>query len=223
MSRSTSRAFLYFSYAGQISGDKVWTAVDGFSGATALGQMANVPEGGNAVASLSEIQYSWGETEPLTWMQCFLGTIQGSIGESSTLLCLLGAGILIASGIGSWKIMAAVIAGVFATSTAMNLVLPTNTNPMFGVPFYWHMVIGGLAFGLVYMATDPVSAAMTDRGKWIYGFLIGFMTVLIRVVNPAFPEGIMLAILFGNVFAPLIDYFVVQANVRRRTARYATT
>lgn len=219
----TSRAFLYFSYAGQISGDKVWTAVDGFSGATALGQMANVPEGGNAIESLQEIQYSWGEVEPLSWMQCFLGTIQGSIGETSTVLCIVGAAILIATGIGSWKVMAAVIAGVFATSTAMNLVLPTNTNPMFGVPFYWHFVIGGLAFGLVYMATDPVSAAMTDKGKWIYGVLIGFMTVLIRVVNPAFPEGIMLAILFGNVFAPLIDYYVVQANVRRRTARYATT
>lgn len=219
----TSRAFLYFSYAGQISGDKVWTAVDGFSGATALGQMANVPDGGNAVESLGSITYAWGETEPLTWMQCFLGTIQGSIGETSTLLCFVGAAILIGAGIGSWKIMLAVIAGVFATSTFMNLALPTNTNPMFGVPFYWHMVIGGLAFGLVYMATDPVSAAMTEKGKWIYGFLIGFMTVLIRVVNPAFPEGIMLAILFGNVFAPLIDYYVVQANVRRRAARYATT
>ncbi len=220
----TSRAFLYFSYAGQISGDKVWTAVDGFSGATALGQMANVPVGANAVESLNSIAYAWGETEPLTWMQCFLGTIQGSIGETSTLLCFVGAAILIAAGIGSWKIMLAVIAGVFATSTAMNLALATDlSNPMFAVPFHWHMVIGGLAFGLVYMATDPVSATMTDTGKWIYGFLIGFMTVLIRVVNPAFPEGIMLAILFGNVFAPLIDYYVVQANVRRRTARYATT
>jgi Na+-transporting NADH:ubiquinone oxidoreductase subunit B len=222
----TSRAFLYFAYSGQISGDKVWTAVDGFSGPTALGQMANVPLGQSAIESLSNIKYVWNVNagEPLEWMQCFLGTIQGSIGETSTLLCLLGAGILIATGIGSWKIMAAVIAGVFATSTLMNLALATETaNPMFGVPFHWHMVIGGLAFGLVYMATDPVSASMTDKGKWIYGFLIGFMTVLIRVVNPAFPEGIMLAILFGNVFAPLIDYFVVQANVRRRTARYATT
>jgi len=219
----TSRAFLYFAYAGQISGDRVWTAVDGFSGATALGQMANVPEGGNAVASLAEISYVWGGSEPLTWMECFLGTIQGSIGETSTLLCIVGAAILIAAGIGSWRIMAAVALGVVFTSVAMNVALPQNSNPMFGVPFYWHMVIGGLAFGLVYMATDPVSASMTEAGKWIYGGLVGFMTVLIRVVNPAFPEGIMLAILFGNVFAPLIDYFVVQANVRRRVARYAGT
>jgi Na+-transporting NADH:ubiquinone oxidoreductase subunit B len=117
-----------------------------------------------------------------------------------------------------------VVAGVIATSLLMNGVYVSETmNPMFGVPFYWHLVIGGLAFGLVFMATDPVSASMTDKGKWIYGGLIGFMTVLIRVINPAYPEGIMLAILFGNVFAPLIDYLVVWQNVRRRTTRYATT
>ncbi len=222
----TSRAFLYFAYAGQISGDKVWTAVDGYSGATALGQMANAqpnPEIANpAIASLSAVEYVWLEAEPIRWWDAFFGTIQGSIGETSTLMCLIGAAILIATGIGSWKIMAGVGGGVLATSLLLQGVNP-GTNPMFGVPFYWHMVIGGLAFGLVFMATDPVSASMTDKGKWIYGGLIGFMTVLIRVINPAFPEGIMLAILFGNVFAPLIDYFVVQANVRRRMARYATT
>lgn len=223
----TSRAFLYFAYAAQISGDKVWTAVDGFSGATALGQMANAAPNADAavnpaVASLSTIEYVWDEIGSITWMDAFLGTIQGCIGETSALLCIVGAVILIASGIGSWKIMAGVIGGVAATATLMNF-LPVGENPMLGVPFYWHMVIGGLAFGLVFMATDPVSASMTERGKWIYGALIGFMTVLIRVINPAFPEGIMLAILFGNVFAPLIDYFVVQANVRRRAARYATT
>lgn len=222
----TSRAFLYFAYAGQISGDKVWTAVDGFSGATALGQMANAQPNAEianpAVASLGAVQYVWGETEPITWMSAFLGTIQGCVGETSALLCILGAIILIATGIGSWKIMAGVIAGVVGTSLLMNGV-NQGTNPMFGVPFWWHMVIGGLAFGLVFMATDPVSASMTEKGKWIYGILIGLMTVLIRVVNPAFPEGIMLAILFGNVFAPLIDYFVVQANVRSRMKRYATT
>jgi Na+-transporting NADH:ubiquinone oxidoreductase subunit B len=222
----TSRAFLYFAYAGQISGDKVWTAVDGFSGATALGQMANaVPADGvanPAIASLSSIAYSWGETGAITWWDAFLGTIQGSIGETSTLLCIVGAVILIATGIGSWKIMAGVVGGATATAMFLNAVNP-GTNPMFGVPFYWHLVLGGLAFGTVFMATDPVSASMTEKGKWIYGGLIGFMTVLIRVINPAFPEGIMLAILFGNVFAPLIDYFVVQGNVRRRMARYATT
>lgn len=215
----TARAFLYFAYAVQISGDKVWTAVDGFSGATALGQMA-VAEG-NAVASLAAVQYPWGE-EPITLTSAFLGTIQGCVGETSTLLCIVGAGILIACGIGSWKIMAGVVAGVIVTATAMNG-LDFGTNAMFSIPFYWHLCIGGLAFGLVFMATDPVSASMTETGKWIYGFLIGFMTILIRVVNPAYPEGIMLAILFGNVFAPLIDYFVVEANVRRRAARYVTT
>ncbi len=223
----TSRAFLYFAYAGQISGDKVWTAVDGFSGATALGQMANAAPAAEAavnpaVSSLASVQYVWGGTEPITWMSAFLGTIQGCIGETSTLLCIVGAAILIATGIGSWKIMAGVVGGVIGTSVLLNLV-NTGSNPMLGVPFHWHLVIGGLAFGLVFMATDPVSASMTETGKWVYGGLIGFMTVLIRCINPAFPEGIMLAILFGNVFAPLIDYFVVQANVRRRTARYATT
>ena len=235
----TSRAFLYFAYAGQISGDKVWTAVDGFSGATALGQMANVAAGDDAVGSLTSVQYAWHVGDESSgigmfdfsfagdkmdaWLNAFLGTIQGCVGETSTLLCLLGAAILIGAGIGSWKIMAGVVLGVTATSALMNGVYSGEMNPMFGVPFYWHLVIGGLAFGLVYMATDPVSASMTETGKWIYGGLIGFMTVLIRVINPAFPEGIMLAVLFGNVFAPLIDYFVVQANVRRRIARYATT
>ncbi len=219
----TSRAFLYFAYAGNISGDKVWTAVDGFSGATPLGQMAkieNVEAGRTAVESLSHVQYNWGSGDPITWMDGFIGTTQGCMGETSALLCLVGAAILIFTRIGSWKIMAGVILGVTATASLLNG-LASETNPMMGVPFYWHLVVGGLAFGLVFMATDPVSASMTEKGKWIYGFLIGFMTVLIRCINPAFPEGIMLAILFGNVFAPLIDWFVVQANVRRRVARYA--
>ncbi len=215
----TSRAFLYFAYAGQISGERVWTPVDGFSGATALGQMANAK--GDAVASLSSIAHPWGESS-ITWLSAFFGTIQGCIGETSALLCIVGAVILIASGIGSWKIMAGVIGGVIATSLLLNII-GSDTNPMFAVPPQWHLVIGGLAFGLVFMATDPVSASMTEYGKWIYGALIGFMTVLIRVINPAFPEGIMLAILFGNVFAPLIDYYVIQFNVKRRLARYATT
>jgi Na+-transporting NADH:ubiquinone oxidoreductase subunit B len=215
----SARAFLYFAYAGQISGDRVWTAVDGFSGATALGQMATAK--GNAVASLASVQYPWGN-EPITLSSAFLGTIQGCIGETSTLLCIVGAAILIACGIGSWKIMAGVVGGVIATSMLLNGT-DSGTNAMFSVPFYWHLCVGGLAFGLVWMATDPVSASMTETGKWVYGFLIGFMTVLIRVINPAFPEGIMLAILFGNVFAPLIDYFVIQSNIRRRAARYAAT
>src|SRR6056297_1894537 len=225
----TARAYLYFAHAGDISGDKVWTAVDGFSGATALGALATAPAASSVEETLSSVQYGFvSATEagsadaPITWMSAFLGTVQGCVGETSALLCLVGALMLIAAGVGSWRIMASVILGVFATSLLMNQVSST-TNPMFAVPFHWHMVIGGLAFGLVYMATDPVSASMTNTGKWFYGFLIGLMTVLIRVVNPAFPEGIMLAILFGNVFAPLIDYFVMQANIRRRVARYATT
>lgn len=229
----TSRAFLYFAYAGQISGDKVWTAVDGYSGATALGKMAAAgpaPAGGTeaswvySMVNVADPANSADVASALSssWLNSFLGVIPGSIGETSSALCILGAGILIATGIGSWRIMAGVIGGVVATTLLLNA-FDSETNPMFAVPFWWHLVVGGLSFGLVYMATDPVSASMTDKGKWLYGILIGFMTVLIRVVNPAFPEGIMLAILFGNVFAPLIDYFVVQANVRRRVARYATT
>ncbi|MEM6469871.1 MAG: NADH:ubiquinone reductase (Na(+)-transporting) subunit B [Planctomycetota bacterium] len=227
----TSRAFLYFAHAGQISGDKVWTAVDGYSGATALGQMAVATpdptgETNAALTSLQSVNYAIGQadpvtwTEPITWMSAFIGTVQGCVGETSALMCLIGAAILIGAGIGSWKIMAGVLGGVAGTALFLNAV-STGSNPMMEVPFYWHFVIGGLAFGLVFMATDPVSASMTEKGKWIYGALIGFMTVLIRCINPAFPEGIMLAILFGNVFAPLIDYFVVSVNVRRRMARYA--
>jgi len=167
------------------------------------------------------VKYPWGE-EPITLSSAFLGTVQGCVGETSTLLCIVGAAILIATGIGSWRIMAGVVFGVIATSMLLNGT-DSGTNAMFSIPFYWHFCVGGLAFGLVFMATDPVSASMTETGKWVYGGLIGFMTVLIRVINPAFPEGIMLAILFGNVFAPLIDYFVVQSNIRRRAARYVTT
>jgi Na+-transporting NADH:ubiquinone oxidoreductase subunit B len=230
----TSRAFLYFAYAGQISGDRVWTAVDGYSGATALGKLALAEDGSKATDGLQAIQHTLGVgmaeqatwVDSITWMDAFLGTVQGCIGETSALLCLVGAAILIVSGVGSWKIMTGVVLGVVATSGLMIGTYtsgPEGGNAMFSVGPHWHLVIGGLAFGLVFMATDPVSAAMTDKGKWAYGFLIGFMTVLIRVVNPAYPEGIMLAILFGNVFAPLIDWFVIQMNVRRRVARYATT
>ncbi len=155
-------------------------------------------------------------------MQSFLGTIPGSMGETSTLACLIGAAILIATGIGSWRIMAGVCLGALGLSCLLYVLKDTATNPMFQVPPWWHFVLGGFAFGTVFMATDPVSASMTETGKWFYGGLIGAMTILIRAINPAFPEGIMLAILFGNVFAPLIDYFVVQANIKRRAVRYAT-
>jgi Na+-transporting NADH:ubiquinone oxidoreductase subunit B len=140
--------------------------------------------------------------------------MQGSLGETSAAACLIGAVILVYSGIASWRIMVGVFAGLIIPVLLVGFI--DSSNPMMDVPWHWHIVIGGFAFGAVFMATDPVSACQTDTGRWIYGFLIGFMTFVIRVINPAFPEGIMLAILFGNVFAPLIDYFVVHANTKRR-------
>jgi len=206
----TGRAFLFFAYAPQMSGDSVWTAVDGFSGATALSQIA---ENG-----LPAILAATGE--PLTWMDAFLGNMQGSIGETSTLAILIGAAILLVTRIASWRIIAGVFLGMVAFSSFLNLV-GSDTNPFFATPWYWHLVIGSFAFGMVFMATDPVSASMTNTGKWIFGALIGVMTVMIRVLNPAYPEGVMLAILFANLFAPLIDSFVIRANVKRRIARNA--
>ena len=153
-------------------------------------------------------------------MQAFLGDIPGSMGETSALACLIGAAILIATGIGSWRIMVAATAGTAAISLLLNLVA-SNTNAMLSVPFHWHVVLGGWAFGIVFMATDPVSAAQTNRGRYIYGFLVGVLAILIRTVNPAFPEGVMLGILFMNLFAPLIDHYVLKANIKRRQARYA--
>jgi Na+-transporting NADH:ubiquinone oxidoreductase subunit B len=213
------RAFLYFAYPAENSGDRIWTAVDGFSGATPLGAMATA-DVQTGMETLASIQVPWGSVS-VTWWDAFFGWIQGSMGETSTLACLIGAAILIATGVGSWRIMAGVLAGGMGLSLLL-WSIGSETNPMFAMPPWWHLVVGGYAFGLVYMATDPVSAAMTETGQWIYGVLIGAMTILIRVINPAYPEGIMLAILFGNVVAPLIDHFVVQANIRRRLARNET-
>jgi Na+-transporting NADH:ubiquinone oxidoreductase subunit B len=201
------RAFLFFAYPAQNSGNAVWTAVDGFTGATPLAVAA---EGGSQAVV----------TEGITWMDAFLGTIQGTIGAESTLMCLVGALFLIYTRVASWRIMLGVFLGMFALSSLFNAI-GSDTNPMFAMPWYWHLVLGGFAFGMVYMATDPVSASMTSTGKLWYGALIGVVCVLVRVVNPAYPEGMMLAILFANVFAPVIDYFVVQANVRRRIKRNA--
>jgi len=199
------RAFLYFAYPVQVSGDAVWTAVDGFSGATALGTAA--------IDGMSGIMQSG-----LTWSQAFYGQMQGSFGETSAVACLLGAFMLIYTGIASWRIMVATFAGLIIPS--LLFVDAGSANPMLSMPWHWHIVLGGFAFGAIFMTTDPVSAAQTDTGKWVFGLLIGFMTWIIRVVNPAFPEGIMLAILFANIFAPVIDYFVVRANVRKRQKRY---
>lgn len=200
----TARAFLYFAYPAEISGDQVWIAADGYTGATILGQAA--------LEGMAAVTYSW--------FDAFVGFIPGSMGETSALAALLGAGFMIQSGIASWRIIVSVVAGAVVFSGLLNFI-GSDTNMMFGMSPAWHLVVGGFAFGAIFMATDPVSASMTHTGQWFYGALIGFMTILVRVINPAFPEGIMLAILFGNVFAPLIDYFVMNANIKRRKLRYA--
>lgn len=201
----TARAFLFFAYPAEISGDKVWVAVDGLSKATPLAEFAD-PTISHATAS---------------WMDAFYGFIPGSMGETSTLACILGAIFLIFSGVGSWRIMLSMFLGMVGFTTLLNVV-GSSTNPMFAMPWYWHLVVGGFAFGTVFMATDPVSASMTEKGKWFYGALIGILAVLIRVINPAFPEGVMLAILFGNVFAPIIDRIFLNANIKRRMLRSAS-
>jgi len=201
----TGRAFLYFAYPAQNSGDRNWIAVDGYSGATLLSKAAD--GGMQAVMQASD------------WLSAFLGTIPGSMGETSTLACMFGAAVLLVTGIGSWRIMLSVLLGAALTSTLFNLI-GSATNPMFALPFYWHLVLGGFAFGLVFMTTDPVSGAMTPEGQWFYGLLIGTMCILIRVVNPAFPEGMMLAILFGNICAPLIDQLVLKRHIRKRGLRH---
>jgi Na+-transporting NADH:ubiquinone oxidoreductase subunit B len=202
----TGRAFLFFAYPASISGDAAWVPVDGFTGATALSLAS--------MGGLDAIQSTYG------WFQAFFGFIPGSMGETSTLACLLGAAFLLYTKVASYRIMGGVLIGMIGMATLLNIV-GSDTNPMFAIPWYWHLVVGGFAFGTVYMATDPVSAANTDTGRWIYGGMIGVMIIIIRVINPAFPEGVMLAILFSNMFAPLIDYFVVQANIRRRIKRHA--
>lgn len=205
------RAFLFFAYPAEISGEKVWipaqTSADGYSGATLL---ARAFEGGTEAVRESGF----------TWWEAFFGLIPGSMGETSTFFCILGAVILIGTGVGSWRTMLGCVGGSFLMVLILNLA-GSETNPMFGLPFYWHWVLGGFAFAAVFMATDPVSSAFTDTGKFIYGFLIGLLGILIRTINPAYPEGWMLAILFMNMFAPLIDHFMIRANIRRREARYA--
>jgi len=199
----TGRAFLYFAYPAQLSGDAVWVAVDGYTGATALSVVAS-----EGMAALRE---QW------TWTEAFVGAVPGSIGETSTLAIFIGGILLLLTRVASWRIITGVFLGMVILSSLLNNV--ESSNPAFAMPWYWHLVTGGFAFGMVFMATDPVSSSMTNAGKWFFGLLIGVMAVLIRVVNPAFPEGIMLAILFANLFAPLIDHFVVQANIKRRLAR----
>ncbi|WP_305460453.1 NADH:ubiquinone reductase (Na(+)-transporting) subunit B [Photobacterium leiognathi] len=204
------RAFLFFAYPTQISGDLVWTAADGFSGATPLSQWA---QGGQA----GVVNTITGQN--ITWMDAFIGHIPGSIGEVSTLAILIGGAFIVIMGIASWRIIAGTMIGMIAAATLFNII-GSDTNPMFSMPWQWHLVLGGFAFGMMFMATDPVSAAFTNKAKWWYGALIGAMAVMVRVVNPAYPEGMMLAILFANLFAPLFDNLVVQGNIKRRLARH---
>ncbi len=199
------RAFLYFAYPAQLSGATIWTAADSFSGATALslaqdGGVTNITHHG------------------ISWLHAFLGMMQGSVGETSTLAIFIGGAVLLLMGIASWRIVAGTLFGMIVMSLIFNGIGST-TNQMFAMPWYWHLVLGGFAFGLIFMTTDPVSASMTHTGRWFFGILVGVMTILIRVINPAYPEGIMLAILFANIFAPLIDHVVIRANIRRREAR----
>ena len=199
----TGRAFLYFAYPAYMSGDSIWTPVDGFSGATSLSIAAS--EGYESLSNYG-----------ITWMDAFLGTIQGSLGETSTLAIAIGLCFLLLTKIANYRMVVGCLVGMIVFSSFLNWI-GSDTNPMFSMPWYWHLVIGSYAFGLVFMVTEPVSASHTNTGRYIYGALIGFMVVMIRVLNPAFPEGMMLAILFGNIFAPLIDHFVVMANIKRRT------
>jgi len=196
-----ARAFLFFAYPGQISGDKVWVGIDGVSKATPLAQFSD-------------------KAIPVTvdWWHAFVGLIPGSMGETSVIAILIGAAILIYTGVASWKIMLSIVVGMVGMSLFFNAV-GSSTNAMFSVTPVWHFVMGGFAFGTVFMATDPVTSAMTQKGKYYYGLLIGILVVMIRVVNPAFPEGMMLAILFGNITAPLIDKAVISANIKRRRLR----
>jgi Na+-transporting NADH:ubiquinone oxidoreductase subunit B len=199
------RAFLFFAYPAQMSGDAVWVPVDAYSSATPLALAAH--------GGIEAIKDSG-----LTWTSAFVGSIPGSIGEASALACLLGGAFLVATGIASWRIIGGVFLGMVVTSVLFSSVGPA-AEPVYHTPWYWHLVLGGFAFGMVFMATDPVSAAMTQAGMWIYGALIGFVAILIRVVNPAYAEGMMLAILLANVLAPLIDHFVVRVHIRQRSLR----
>ena len=201
----TARAFLFFAYPAQITGDEVWFAVDSYSGATLMSAAAET-----GMVPLQDVG----------WWQAFLGTIPGSMGETSTLAITLGAVVLLVTGVASWRIMLSVVLGTALTATMLNLA-GSGTNPMFAIPLWWHAVLGGWAFATVFMATDPVTAPYSRTGQWIYGGLIGFLVVVVRVLNPAYPDGLLVAVLLMNVFSPLIDHYVVKAHVRRRRARHA--
>ena len=207
-----TRAFLFFAYPAQISGDRVWVAVDGLSAATPLGIIAEGASSGSIVGLL--------ESQGYTWWKGFLGLVPGSIGEAYTIAILLGIFLLIVTGVGSWRIMLSMLVGGVVMAGLLQLTAPSPAS-FTALPIHYHLVYGSFAFALAYMATDPVSGSATNTAKFIYGFLIGILSILIRVLNPAFPEGPMLAILFMNMFAPLIDHFVVQKNIKKRISRAA--
>lgn len=206
-----ARAFIFFAYPAQMSGDAVWIAVDGVTRATPLSVIASVEKGSSAVGALMNAGY--------TFKDAFLGFIPGSIGETSTLACLIGLAFLLITRVASWRIVVGCVVGLITMSLTFFAFKGEGSMAFFSLPVYWHIALGGFAFGSIFMATDPVSSSATNIGRWIYGFLIGVLVILIRMVNPAYPEGVMLAILFMNVFAPLIDHFVVQRNIKRRRRR----
>ena len=213
----TARAFMYFAFPTKISGDKVWAiGPDGYSGATALAIPANPVEydtASNLFAASTQFDFSL--------MNMFWGLIPGSIGETNKLLILGGAFFLIYCGIASWRIIVSSVIGLVVTAFIFNLLSGFSTNAMLTITPLQHLLIGSFLFGTVFMATEPVTSSHTNTGRWIYGFLIGVLTVIIRSINPAYPEGVMLAILIMNMFAPLIDYYVVQSNIKMRLARNA--
>lgn len=211
-----ARAFIFFAYPGDISGDKVWIlGPDGYSGATALAVPA-ATQNEQAIPLLNSVtQFDF------SWINMFLGWIPGSVGETSKLMIIIGAIFLIITGIASWRVMVGAVIGLISTSFLTNILALYSTNSMLTIPPHYHLVMGSFAFGITFMATEPVTGAHTDTGRWIYGICIGVLTVIIRAINPAYPEGVMLAILLMNAFASLIDYFVVRSNIRNRMKRYA--
>jgi Na+-transporting NADH:ubiquinone oxidoreductase subunit B len=211
-----ARAFIFFAYPGDISGDKVWIlGPDGYSGATALAVPA-ATQNEQAIPLLNSVtQFDF------SWINMFLGWIPGSVGETSKLIIIIGAIFLIITGIASWRVMVGAVIGLISTSFLTNILALYSTNSMLTIPPHYHLVMGSFAFGITFMATEPVTGAHTDTGRWIYGICIGVLTVIIRAINPAYPEGVMLAILLMNAFASLIDYFVVRSNIRNRMKRYA--
>tara|TARA_B100001113_G_C20968182_1_gene560557 strand:- start:127 stop:909 length:783 start_codon:yes stop_codon:yes gene_type:complete len=218
----TARAFIFFAYPTKMSGDKVWVhsadKIDGVSGETALGQLASLvdinPNDETVISKISEFS----SDGAYSLYNSFLGIIPGSVGETSVIAIMMGAAILLFTGVGSFRIMASMFIGGLSMAYVFHLVAP-DTNLFMSLDPFHQLCIGSFLFGMVFMATDPVSAAQTNKGKIIYGFLCGVLSVLIRVFNPAYPEGVMVAILFMNVMAPLIDHYVVEANIKKRLKR----